>query len=178
MAPSSMAQGSMFEALFNRGLHPEGAFADALREVGYDVLHPRPEYPTPVWVKALEVARRHAFPQDSVAAAYRKLGRQFTDGFLSTLAGKVVAVALPFMNAESFLKRMPRYMQLGRSDVSMEVELQPGGRAARARLVDPFGVPAEFMAGVLEVGLEKVRSPGRVEATTLDATRYELALTW
>ncbi len=172
-----MAQGSMFEALFIRVLKPEGAFASGLQAVGYDVANPQPEYPTSVWVKSLEVACQRMFRGESPSRAYRKLGRQFTEGFLSTLAGKIVAVAMPFMNAESFLKKMPRYMRLGRSDVPMEVTF-PSAGSALAKLTDPFGVPADFMAGVLEVGLEKVRSPGQVEVKVLDATHYELHIRW
>lgn len=178
VSTKSMAQGSMFEALFTRALTPEGEFLAALREAGFDPQKPRAEYPTEVWVKALEIARKHVFPNETPQVAYRKIGRRFTDGFLSTLAGKVVLVALPFMNPASFMKRMPRYLQMGRNDMSMEVEVQETNRTATAHLTDPFAVPPDFMAGILEVGLEKLKASGGVQVRVVDPRHYVLELHW
>jgi uncharacterized protein (TIGR02265 family) len=177
MAAASMAQGSMFEAIFSRTLKPTGAFAEELLREGFDLKHVRPEYPTQVWVACLAVARRQAFGTLSDEAAYRGIGRAFVDGFLNTLAGKIVVVAIPFLSSEGFLKRMPRYMSLGRSDVHLELT-QVGPKRFTGTVSDPFRVPPNFLAGILEVGLVKTGATPTIITRPAGDFTHELDITW
>ena len=177
MSQTSTAQGSMFEALFTRALKPTGAFADELRVTGYDPQHPQPQYPTQIWVACLAVARRHAFAQLDEAGAYRAMGKRFTESFLDTLAGKVVAVALPFLRPESFLKRLPRYLTMGRSDVTWEVRLEEKGHLV-AGMRDPFAVPPDFLGGIIETALALLRTKPTVQIAPRNAIESEFDVRW
>ena len=171
-----MAQGSMFEALFVRALKPQGAFAEALRAVGYDPAHPKAEYPTRVWVDSLEVARVHTFAALPREAGYRALGRAFSDGFLLTLAGKIIAVTIPFLKPETALRNMPRYIRMGRSDLALELTVERG--FARGVFRDPFCTPGDFLGGVLEVGLRKLNVEPKVAVVQRNPHEAELEVRW
>ena len=167
----------MFEALFTRALEPTGAFADALRAVGYDLEHTQPQYPTSVWVASLAVTRQHAFANLDDAAAYRAIGERFMGSFLDTLAGKVVAVALPFLGPQAFLKRIPRYLTMGRSDLRWEVQLEEPKRLV-AHLHDPYSVPAHFLAGIIDKAMKLIRAPAEIRVVPKSATASELDIRW
>ncbi|MBS2028422.1 MAG: DUF2378 family protein [Deltaproteobacteria bacterium] len=177
MANESMAQGSMFEALFTRALRPIGPFADELRRVGFDPDHPQPQYPTPVWVACLAVTRRLVFGELDDAAAYRAIGERFMGSFLDTIAGKIVAVALPFLGPQAFLKRIPRYLTMGRSDLRWEVKLEEPRRLV-AHLHDPFSVPAHFLAGIIDKAMKLIRAPAVITVVPQSPTESELDIRW
>lgn len=168
----------MFEALFVRALQPDAAFAAELRDHGFDVAHVYGEYPTKVWCECIKVARRRAFPQASDADAYREMGRVFVRGYLDTLTGKLIAVAVPFLSAEALLKRMERYLTLGRSDLRF-VLTPVAPKHMHAELDDPYLVPAEFLAGMLVEGFERLRvSSSHVEVKDLGGGKSELEIRW
>ena len=165
-----------FDGLFGHVLRPRGAFAAGLCEVGYDPEHPLDHYPLEVWRAALEVARRHAYPQLSSAHAYRQLGRQFVQGFAQTVVGRVFAAAAPLIGVEHCLARLPTYLRAGRSDMRLELRAL-GPRTWLALVEDPQPLP-DFVAGVIEevLGLTHVRP--RVELETESEGRYTLLVRW
>lgn len=173
----SVTNQSMFEALFDRRLKPAGAFADELKRAGYDALEARPKYPTQVWLQCLRVARRHRWPQLSEAEAYRQLGREFSEGFLETMVGRLVAVALPFMSPESFLRRLASYFRMGREDSGLAfdvVELAPG--SARIEVHNPAEVPARHLRGRNDRRRARAAAPTRhCRGAPLDARRLRAA---
>jgi uncharacterized protein (TIGR02265 family) len=177
MAEPSLAQGSMFEALFVRALKPQGAFAEELRGLGYDPARAQPQYPTEVWVACLGAARRHVHGGLETGPAYRALGQAFVQSFLDTLAGKVVAVALPLLGPEGLLKRIPRYLTMGRSDLSWELRsAEP--RHWVGRLRDPYEVPADFLGGIIEVLMARLHSPATLRVLPQGPGLSDLDIRW
>jgi uncharacterized protein (TIGR02265 family) len=170
---------SMFEALFDRRLKPTGAFLEQLRGAGYDSASSEARYPTEVWVRCLELARAHRYPQLSREEAYRHLGREFGAGFLETLVGALVSVALPFMTPASFLQRLSGYFRLGRSDSGLTftiVETRP--TACRVVVHNPAAVPGTFVAGMIDAALVRVTPDWSVEVLHTTATDYSLLVQW
>jgi uncharacterized protein (TIGR02265 family) len=165
-----------FDGLFGHVLRPEGAFASGLRAVGYDPDAPLEHYPLEVWRKALEVARLHVHPQLSRAEAYRRLGRQFVQGFAQTVVGRVFAAAASLIGAEHCLARLPTYLRAGRSDMHLELRAL-GPRSWRALVQDPAPLPA-FVAGVIEEVLRLTGVQPRVEVESQAEAQYSLAIRW
>lgn len=176
---ASATNHSMFEALFDRRLRPEGAFAAELREAGYDQTRAVQRYPTEVWTRCLEIARRHRWPDAPRPEAYRQLGREFTLGYLETPVGRLVGVALPLMSPRSLLERFASYLRLGREDANLTFELvEVTCAGARAVVHNPAAVPGTFVAGMIEVAFERMGRQGRVEIAQQTPTDYELRARW
>jgi uncharacterized protein (TIGR02265 family) len=168
----------MFEALFVRALRPDAAFADELRDHGFDVAHVYSEYPTRVWCECIKVARRRAWASSSDTDAWREMGRAFVNGYLDTLTGKLIAVAVPFLSPEMLLKRMERYLTLGRSDLRF-VLTQVAPKHMHAELEDPYLVSPDFLAGMLLAGFERLHVSGAsVEVKEFGAGKSELEIRW
>ncbi len=172
----SMSEGSLFEALFERVLKPTGAFADELRRIGYDPAKTLAKYPTRVWLEAVEIACRFAFPGLARPQAMRRVGRTVVEGFLGTLVGKVIGVGIPLIGPERAIMRLPTYISAGRKDLEIEVTME-AKRRARVVVVDAFAVP-EFMAGVIEAGMEKAGVTAKVEIVEVALPRYQLGVSW
>lgn len=175
----SLTNQSMFEALFDRRLKPGGAFAEELKAAGYDPSTAKPKYPTAIWRRCLDVAHRHRWPALSESDAFRQIGREFTEGFLETIVGRLVAVTLPFMSVDSFLTRLASYFRMGREDSGLSFELverKPG--FAKAVAHNPAGVPGSFVAGMIEIAFERLKREGTVEVLQVTAYDYELQIRW
>jgi uncharacterized protein (TIGR02265 family) len=169
----------MFEALFDRRLKPTGEFAAELRAAGYDAAQALPKYPTEVWTRCLELARRHRWPQASQAEAYRQLGREFSQGFLETLVGRLVNAAIPFMSPQSFLNRLASYFRMGREDSGLSFDVvERTAASARVEVHNPAAVPGTFVAGIVEIALERMKRQGTVEVLQKSPTDYELLVRW
>jgi uncharacterized protein (TIGR02265 family) len=170
---------SMFEALFDRRLQPDGAFAEELRQAGSDRAKAVPTYPTEVWIRCLEIARRHALPGLPAPDAYRKLGAEFTEGFLETLVGRMVGVAMPFMTPQSFMRRLAAYLRLGRNDAGLTFDLTRDERfASDAKVHNPSGVPGTFVAGIVDAALQRMKVQWTIEIEQLSPRDYTLSLRW
>ncbi len=162
-----------FEGMFDRALKPSGAFAADLLRLGYDPERPELNYPTPTWLKALDLARAHACPHLAPDAADRELGRRFIEGFLETITGKFVKLALPLVGPDAMIRRLPRYYGSTQSAGTTEV-FEEAPRQYRVRFVNRYSRP-EFLAGMLEA------VPGlafRVTVLTHTAEGSELRVTW
>lgn len=171
------AQGSLFEALFLRAFPAEGLYAAELRHAGFDPTHPEAAYTPSVWAACVRIARQHAFPALPDEQAYRALGGPFAEAFLQTIAGRIVAVAMPLLPMASLVSRFGQYLQLGRSD--MHVEVQPVDTQHYAiELDDVAGVHGAFMAGIIEHALRRKSQTAEVVHTPHDETRYRLDVRW
>lgn len=177
MPEARTAQGSMFEALFQRAFPPRGAYADELRAAGFDPARPEAAYPPSTWKACVGVARRHVFGELEEETAYRALGGPFVEAFLGTLAGRVVAAALPLVPIEGLVVRLGRYMKLGRSDVEVLSE-KLADRRYRIVIDDPVGLHGAFMAGVVERVLRQKTPSIEVTHAAITATRYHLEVRW
>jgi uncharacterized protein (TIGR02265 family) len=170
---------SMFEALFDRRLKPAGAFAAALKDAGYDPRLAVPKYSTHVWVRCLEIARAHRYATLPATEAYREIGREFTLGFLETLPGRLLATAIPFMTPRSFLRRLASYLRMGREDERLTFDLvKEEATAAEAVVHNPAAVPGGFVAGMIDVAMERLRTKATVEVDQHTPLDYTLRVRW
>lgn len=175
--PTFTAQGSMFEGLFGKVLKPNGAFRDELKTVGFDVERIQPEYPMQVWVDCLDVTAKHRHPGVERFAAWRLIGRDFITGFLETIAGRLVAVAFPFLSPKTLVDRSPRFMRLGVKELEAKVTWRSANEA-HLTLNGPHLGAAHLLAGVVEVCFERLKVKPTISAKNLDGIDGELVVTW
>lgn len=175
-AALGVASHSLFENLFDRRLEPMGAFANALADVGYVASQPSTSYPTTTWKRCLEVARRLHFGELTDDEAYRRLGRETTEGFFSSPIGPIFTEIIPLISMRSFFARLENYTRIGRSDVNLEF-LELLEDRFRVRTIDPIGVHQFFFVGALEPVLERKRlkSEWRIDGP---ATDYVVSARW
>jgi uncharacterized protein (TIGR02265 family) len=168
---------SVMEGLFVRGLKVEGAMAERLASLGYDLRKPEVTYPISVYQRCISAARYELYSNMADEDAYRALGRKLADGFLETLVGKVVGVAMPMIGPARVVERIPRYVSImGRPD--MVVRITPAGdRGRRVHFGDTYNHP-DFMAGNLEVALERASAVPTVVVEERTAEGYRLFARW
>lgn len=171
------AQGSMFEGLYVRVLKPTGAFREALRRAGFDADAMLPEYPMQVWVDCLDVTAQHLHPGVERFSAWRLIGRDFITGFLDTIAGRLVAVALPFLSPRRFVSQAPRFLRLGVKELDASLDWHTP-TTGTMRLPGPHAGAAFLTAGVLEVCLERLKVTPTLEPRALSGTESQLAVSW
>jgi uncharacterized protein (TIGR02265 family) len=168
---------SVMEGLFVRGLKAEGKLAERLLSFGYDLKKPEVSYSVLTYQRCVNAARQEVFGNLSDEEAYRLLGRKLVDGFLETLVGKVVAVAMPMIGPGRVLERLPRYLSMmGRGE--MEVRIMPAGDTARRIYFGDIYNRPEFLAGALEVGLERAHVKPIVSVEERTTEGYRLFLRW
>lgn len=165
-----------FDGLFLHALKPVGAFAQSLRDIGYDADAAQEYYPLAVWRAALGVARRFAFAGQAPEVANRALGHLYVEGFAQTLVGRIFATAAPLLGTERCLTRLPTYLKAGREDMRMLLE-PVQAREWRVRVGDPDPLP-DFVAGVVEGVLRRTRVAPAVEVLERESTGYVLRVTW
>lgn len=169
---------SVMEGLFVRGLHADDKLAEGLLGLGYDIRKPELNYSVLTWQRGVNLARQELLGHLGDDEAYRLLGRKLVTGFLETLVGRVVAVAMPMIGPARVVDRLPRYLaMMGRGD--LEVTMTPvTERSRRVYLPDRYNRP-EFLAGALEVALE--RANARQFLVTVEERSpegYRLFLRW
>jgi|SRR5215217_1892549 len=165
-----------FEGLFVHALKPSGAFAQSLRDIGYDTEVSQEYYPLNVWRAALGVARRFACAGQPAEVANRALGHHYVEGFAQTLVGRIFATAAPLLGTERCLTRLPTYLKAGREDMKMVLE-PVQEREWRVRVVDGDPLP-DFVAGVVEGVLRRTRVEPRVEVLERQPSGYALRVRW
>jgi uncharacterized protein (TIGR02265 family) len=172
-----MTQGSFFVALFTHGLRVQGPLADALLEAGFDAHRPKGEYPIEVWNEAMRLAWQHLCPQKSQEQAYREFGKRFFDGFSQTLVGSVLAVGLPVLGPERFLRRLPQYMKVDTYSYRVEArEVAPRHWLLVFRN-DPDAKP-DFIAGLVESSLLRIGTQATVDVTLREPTNFDITVRW
>jgi uncharacterized protein (TIGR02265 family) len=168
---------SVFEGLFVRGLAPNGQLMQALRAEGYEPKCPEMDYPVQVWKRCVALARDLVYGELGDADAYRLLGRKLTEGFADTLVGRVAAVALPMIGAARVVERLPRYLvMMGRPD--LDVQLIPQGERARRVSIPDIHNRPEFIAGALEVALERAHVQPIITVEERSHLGFRLLVRW
>ena len=173
---SPLVPASLFEGLFVRGLPANSAFHAALKKMGVDLARLSPQYPVEVWQEAMAVARQHFFAGHPRAKADWQLGRIFAKGFLDTMVGKVIAVTLPMLGTARLVERLPRHMAMGRPDMIVTVT-QVGPTERRVNIEALYPLP-DFMAGCLEVLMERTKAQPQVEVVARTDMSYVLRVRW
>ena len=169
---------SVFEGLFVHMVHvqPGTPFAAALQQAGYDVAHPRSNYPSSVLQAVLAVAGRELFPGKPLPEAQWAVGRRFVEGFFKTLAGRTVALLLPVFGAEGLVKQLPRFFLTGNSSSVITVTRE-GERSWRFELRDRFP-SCEFAGGIIEELMRRAGLEPQVTVVERGAGHFVLRLRW
>ncbi len=174
---STFVHGSLLEALFARQLKPTGDFAHALLKIGVDANRLEPKYSAEQWVSAQQLAASFAFAHLTTEMAHRQVGRVLMNGFLSTLAGRLIEVALPLMSVRQFLLRTPRFMRMGVPSELVSVS-ELGDKNMRVEVANAVGSSADAYAGVLEVGIEKLKATPNIRVEVERAGYVALDVKW
>lgn len=154
---SSVALHSMFEGLFNRALHVEGALKEQLRAAGFDLDRPEARYPVEVWERCVDLACAHRFPGVPRGEAWRRMGRIFIEGYFNTLVGKIIATALPFLGPKSFVDKSPRFITTGLEGADVWLEWHDV-RNVTLHIHGAGDESGNLMAGVMEVCFERMKA--------------------
>lgn len=177
---NATASGTMFEGLFRLALavRPDSPFADDLRAVGFDVAAIKSSYDKDVWTAALDVACRHCYPNEERYVAWRRLGRDFVNGYLETMVGRLIGVVLPLTSPRRFLDNVPAFVRTGTSGVQTDVDVNLAARTARLTFDGPHVGSSSLMAGVIEVCFERMKVKGTFTPTQLEGTVSALDISW
>lgn len=164
--------GSLFEALF-RLAAPEGALGARLLELEVPPDAKSHRFTAQQWLETLKVYRAHLFPGDE-ADGFRRLGRALASAFGATFSGRLILLALPMLSPLQLLRRWPRFVRVGRTDVELEVlELDPRAVVIVSR--DPVNVPMDVNLGLLDYVFEQLGERPRFELA--EGADHELRLT-
>lgn len=156
MVSEAWALHSMFEGLFVRSLKVGEPLTTRLREHGFDVAKPKPRYPMRVWEQCIDTTIAELKLGPTREAAWVEMGRSFIDGYFQTLVGKFISTSLPFLNAKTFMPRVPRFMTTGLDGVAISMAWQ-GPREAKLTVLGPGYIAAHFMTGILAVSFERMK---------------------
>jgi uncharacterized protein (TIGR02265 family) len=169
--------GSLFEALFH--LHaPTGELVTKLAALGIDVAHARSQrYRPEQWRDAVLVYRDHLFPLDFTPAGFRKLGYALGQSYGTTLSGRLMVLALPMLSPLQLLRRWPRFVRMGRTDVVLDIT-ELGPRAAVITSRDPVDVPMELNLGLLDFVFEKMGERVSFESQVLASGEVAVTCRW
>ncbi len=167
----------MFEGLYDKLLKPEGPFREQLKAAGYDAARAQPGYPIEVWVACLDVTWKARFPTLERHEAWRAIGRAFIEGYLDTLVGRLVSVALPFLTPKSFLQKSPRFLGAGVEGASVELEWK-SDREVLVTLRGPHAGAAWVTAGVVDVCLARLGTTPTVQPSRLPGADSQLLVSW
>jgi uncharacterized protein (TIGR02265 family) len=172
-ASTGWVDNSVFEGLFSRAVQVTDPMAAELRAAGYDPKKPQPRYSAQVWRASTEIARRHLYPSLSREEGLKQLGRVFVDGFMQTITGRFIAVALPMLaSTKNRGRRVHSFFKMVRKDLEVET-VEEGPNRARYVVRDPTPSP-DFMAGLLESIAKHARRHTAVNVIVRRDDGYEL----
>ena len=137
---------------------PDPALTRRLAELGIDVTQLAPRYRSAQWAQAIVLFREAMFPTLPPAEADRKLGYAFASSFTQTLSGALLAATLPLFSPAHLLQRWPRFVRMGRTDVTITVT-ETGPKSFTIHSVDPAGVSAAFNLGLFDFIFERMKVP-------------------
>lgn len=170
----SVTQYDNFEAMFVRALKPDPALRAALKDAGFDLARPQPMYPTRVWQACLEVARRHAFPEQAPGDAFRRMGVMYMEGLFQTMLGRVIGAAMPLLGFDRSMQRITKTWKAAQPMMDIEARKQDDGTWIVTLRED--GVIPEFCAGLLEGGAAPLEKGVRCEVVERSPKHCVLAL--
>lgn len=175
-----MLEGSMFEALFIRGLGVEEPLKGQLKGVGVDLDALLPGYHPTVMERCVRLAAAHLYPGVDAAVADRDMGMRMIDGYRRTLLGSVIVAAFPFIGPERLLKRLPR--SYGASQNFGRVETTELGihhwRIHYFEHPPGFPINVPFSVGCFEAVLRMTGITPRAEVVSVGEDHMDTHFTW
>jgi uncharacterized protein (TIGR02265 family) len=176
---SPLVDAAVFEGMFIRAVQPDPEFAAELREAGFNLAKIQPRYPAPVWVKALQIARRRLYGDQQEEAGYRSLGNRFVEGYFETIIGKILSIPLALVSPDRVIQRLPKTWKAARPDVNVDPPVKEGPQRWRVHFHDQHSVPG-FVAGIVE-GASRRTTMGnntKVEIERVTPQGFDLVITW
>lgn len=168
--------GSLVEALL-RLLPRDTATVQRLAALGLDPdTAGKTRFTAEQWRTAVELARDVLFGAD-LATGYRRLGHALATAYGSTLAGKLMVLALPMLSPMQLLRRWPRFVRVGRTDVELDVT-EVDERCVVITSRDPVDVPMELNLGLLDFVFEALGHRPRYEVATLPGGEVAVTIRW
>jgi uncharacterized protein (TIGR02265 family) len=168
--------GSLLEALF-RVKAPDAALAAKLRALDIDATHLATHYRASQWSAVVELYRHHLFPTDLGDVGHRKLGWALANAFGGTLTGRLLIATLPLLNPMQLLRRWPRFVRMGRTDVTLNV-VEIDARSVRLESFDPVDLPMEVNFRLLEYCFERMGARVELKVVSHDAGQSVVHCTW
>lgn len=167
----------VFEGLFGQalGTKADSALGRALREAGYDLANPAPQYPRAVWAAAVGLACEHTYPTLERSQAMRELGQRFIDGFFRTLGGRTLALLLPALGWESIARIVPRFFTQHSPGTEVLVHRE-APEQWRFEFRYPCALP-DFDAGIFEGALRRATVRARIEVVERGEHHFVLRAT-
>ncbi|MFP2907598.1 DUF2378 family protein [Pyxidicoccus sp. 3LFB2] len=177
MPSEPMTRANVFEDLYLRGLHADGALANLLRAEGVELRSLDAEYPIRVVNRCLDVTCEYLYPDLPIEDARLRLGRIFVQGFVQTLMGRVVAAGLPMLGPVRYLKRFPDHVLMDGSPLRVTL-VELGERTFRMEFRNEFQVQSGFMSGVLLEWLKLARAEATITTERHSPMSFDLHITW
>lgn len=167
--------GSLFEALF-RLAPPEGALGERLHALGVSADAGSRRFTAEQWLRTLHLYREHLFPGDT-ATGFRQLGGALARAFGSTFSGRLILLALPMLTPMQLLRRWPRFVRVGRTDVELEIT-ELDARAVVISSRDPVNVPMDVNLGLLDFVFDLLGERARFELHEGPDGELRLTVRW
>lgn len=167
--------GSLFEALY-RLRAPEGELAHALEALGVHPGSPT-RHRAEQWRAALELYRLQLYPHELESVGARKLGRALAEAYGATIPGRLLLIALPMLSPTQWLRRWPRFIRMGRTDVVIDVTEVDANTVVLTSL-DPVQVPMELNLGLLDFVFEKMGHAVQFEQRALPNGEVSVTCRW
>ncbi len=176
--PELLINGPWANIFFDTTIKGPGEFAQRLLAAGYNRNGPA-TYPLPVFLKLLDLARQHLWPDLPPREGYWQAGRQHLSSYFAGAIGKVQALAFPLLGPDRLIKALERHAPAVGTFLKAEA-FKEADKRWRLTLHPLRGIPAEFIAGGLEFGLEKAKTPTRRIVVTYSAAddAADLLVTW
>jgi uncharacterized protein (TIGR02265 family) len=169
--------GSTFEGLFLKTLKVQGPIVQQLRRLGFDPEKMEAAYSVEVWRKSLQLAAKEYYPTLSSTDAEFQLGSRMVGGFLETIAGKVIAAALPFLSADGLCKRLPRFFSSGTIGMPPPTLTHLGERHYQVTMYGDQGVPW-FTAGAVDAVMRINQVTPNIKVETVTSTSFTVGIRW
>ncbi len=153
--------GSIFEGLFLRVLKPEGTFKSQLRNAGFDADRPEARYPEEVFGRAVAITTAHAFSDEDVGMAHRRIGYALIEGYFVTILGRVTGGLMPVLGVGGTLKRVGQLWKVPQP--GMQIAAEPDGANQWLVKFKDRVMTADLVAGILEAALRRADPTVMVE---------------
>lgn len=170
--------GNTVEGLFIHALKVSGPIVAKLKQIGFDAERLEPAYEIDVWRKALRIAGDEYYPGLTPQDAEFQLGVRLVDGYFTTIVGKMIQAAMPFLKAETLCLRLPRYFNTGVvGETQPPIITKLGDRHFQTTLFGATGVPY-LAAGSVDAVLRKTKVKPLVKVDSINAGSFTLDITW
>ncbi|MBS2028090.1 MAG: DUF2378 family protein [Deltaproteobacteria bacterium] len=151
-----------------------------LRARGLDFDDLKPAYPLELWEFLVRRLSSELYPGVPEAAAWRRLGREFIEGYAQTLIGRSTLALGRIIGTRRFMERLGRNLRSGGNFAQVDVhviapnEVQIESRIDPAFLAHWAGketVMHQYRVGVVEGALLAVGAKPDVELLSVDPAR-------